>query len=197
MANPLTKGWKYLLAMFDSKIEQYADPEVQIQQSVDEAKRQHQALCQQASEIMSTAKQLEAQIARMVTDVEKLATNTRQAILLADRARVDGNESKAHEFGLQAEGLAANLVTAESEGLKVMQAQAVQAADQAKYQVHKNAVLLQEKIAESNQLRVHVNQAKMREQFNASTRSMGELTTPGNTPTPVEVLAKISGRYGA
>lgn len=197
MANPFTKGWKYLLAMFDSKIEQHADPEVQIQQSVDEAKRQHQALLQQASEIMGTAKQLEAQIVRKAADVEKLATNTRQAMLLADRARVDGNESKAREFGQQAESLATNLVTAESEleGLKAMQEQASQAADQAKHQVHRNSVLLQEKISESNQLRSHVNQAKMREQINASTRSMGELTVPGNTPTLDEVRAKIERRY--
>ncbi|MGO1827870.1 MAG: PspA/IM30 family protein, partial [Corynebacterium variabile] len=34
MANPFTKGWKYLMALFDSKIEENADPKVQIEQAI-------------------------------------------------------------------------------------------------------------------------------------------------------------------
>ena len=32
MANPFVKGWKYLMALFGAKIDEYADPKVQIQQ---------------------------------------------------------------------------------------------------------------------------------------------------------------------
>ena len=34
MANPFTKAWKYLMALFSSKVDEYADPKVQIQQAV-------------------------------------------------------------------------------------------------------------------------------------------------------------------
>ena len=30
MANPFVKAWKYFMALFDSKIEENADPKVQI-----------------------------------------------------------------------------------------------------------------------------------------------------------------------
>lgn len=42
MANPFTKAWKYLMALFSSKVDEYADPKVQIQQAIEEAQRQHQ-----------------------------------------------------------------------------------------------------------------------------------------------------------
>ena len=31
MANPFSKGWKYVMASFDQKIDENADPKVQIQ----------------------------------------------------------------------------------------------------------------------------------------------------------------------
>ena len=42
MANPFVKAWKYLMALFSSKVDEYADPKVQIQQAIEEAQRQHQ-----------------------------------------------------------------------------------------------------------------------------------------------------------
>ena len=41
MANPFTKAWKYLMALFSSKVDEYADPKVQIQQAIEDAQRQH------------------------------------------------------------------------------------------------------------------------------------------------------------
>jgi phage shock protein A len=35
MANPFTKAWKYLMAAYSSKIDEYADPKVQIQQAIE------------------------------------------------------------------------------------------------------------------------------------------------------------------
>ena len=49
MANPFVKAWRYFLAAFSSKIDEHADPKVQIQQAIEDAQRQHQALSQQAA----------------------------------------------------------------------------------------------------------------------------------------------------
>ncbi len=49
MANPFIKGWKYTMAAFGAKIDEKADPKIQIQQAIEDAQRQHQALTQQAS----------------------------------------------------------------------------------------------------------------------------------------------------
>ena len=51
MANPFVKGWRYIMALFGAKIDEYADPKVQIQQAIEDAQRQHQALVQQAAAV--------------------------------------------------------------------------------------------------------------------------------------------------
>jgi len=52
MANGFAKAWKYLGALFSSKVDEYADPKVQIQQAIEDAQRQHQALSQQAAAVI-------------------------------------------------------------------------------------------------------------------------------------------------
>ena len=49
MANPFKKFWDYLMALFDNKIEENADPMVQIEQAISEAQRQHPAQSQHAA----------------------------------------------------------------------------------------------------------------------------------------------------
>ena len=91
MANPFVKGWKYLMALFGSKIDEHADPKVQIQQAIEDAQRQHQALVQQAAAVIGNQRQLEMKLSRQLTEVENLTTNARQALVLADKARADGD----------------------------------------------------------------------------------------------------------
>ncbi len=47
MANPFTKAWKYLMALFLVQGRRIRDPKVQIQQAIEDAQRQHAALSQQ------------------------------------------------------------------------------------------------------------------------------------------------------
>ena len=94
MANPFVKAWKYFMALFDSKIDEHADPKVQIQQAIEEAQRQHQELSQQAAAVIGNQRQLEMQLNRRLADIEKLQANTRQAIQLADKARAAGDIQK-------------------------------------------------------------------------------------------------------
>ena len=72
MANPFSKAWKYLMALFDSKIEENADPKVQIEQAIQDAQRQHQALSQQAAAVIGNQRQLEMKLNRQLAEVEKL-----------------------------------------------------------------------------------------------------------------------------
>ena len=98
MANPFVKGWKYLMALFGAKIDEYADPKVQIQQAIEDAQRQHQALVQQAAAVIGNQRQLEMKLSRQMSEVEKLQASARQALVLADQARADGDEAKAAEY---------------------------------------------------------------------------------------------------
>ncbi|GLZ40161.1 PspA/IM30 family protein [Actinokineospora sp. NBRC 105648] len=197
MANPFVKFWKYLMASFSSKIDEHADPKVQIQQAIEEAQRQHQALSQQAAAVIGNQRQLEMKLNRQLGDVEKLQASARQALVLADEARAKGDEQKATQFENAASSFATQLVTAEQgiEDLKTLHDQALQAAGQAKQAVERNAMVLQNKLAERTKLLSQLEQAKMQEQVSRSLNQMSELAAPGNTPSLEEVRDKIEKRY--
>ena len=198
MANPFVKAWKYLMALFDSKIEEHADPKVQIQQAIEEAQRQHQALSQQAASVIGNQRQLEMKLNRQLDEVEKLNANARQAVMLADQAASAGDTDKAIQYTNAAEAFAAQLVTAEQavEDLKVLHDQSLQAAAQAKKAVEQNAMLLQQKVGERTKLLSQLEQAKMQEQVSASLQRMDStLSAPGSTPSLDAVREKIERRY--
>ncbi|WP_018684599.1 PspA/IM30 family protein [Actinokineospora enzanensis] len=197
MANAFVKFWKYMMASFSSKIDEHADPKVQIQQAIEEAQRQHQALSQQAASVIGNQRQLEMKLNRQLGDVEKLQMSARQALVLADEARGKGDEQKATQFENAAQGFATQLVTAEQsiEDLKTLHDQALQAAAQAKQAVERNAMLLQNKLAERTKLLSQLEQAKMQEQVSRSLNQMSELAAPGNTPSLEEIRDKIEKRY--
>jgi len=197
MANPFVKAWKYLMALFSSKVDEYADPKVQIQQAIEDAQRQHQALTQQAAQVIGNQRQLEMRLNRQLADIEKLQVNVRQALTLADQVTASGDAAKATEYNNAAEAFAAQLVTAEQsvEDLKALHDQALQAADAAKKAVENNALVLQKKLAERTQLLSQLEQAKMQEQVTKSLQSMSQLSAPGNTPSLDEVRDKIEARY--
>ncbi|GAB3941324.1 PspA/IM30 family protein [Corynebacterium tapiri] len=196
MANPFVKGWKYLMALFDSKIEENADPKVQIEQAIQDAQRQHQELSQQAAAVIGNQRQLEMQLNRRLGDIEKLQANTRQALTLADEARSKGDEAKAVEYENAAEAFAAQLVTAEQsvEDTKQLHDQALQQAEQAKKAVERNSMNLQQKVNERTKLLSQLEQAKMQEKVSESLNSMNSITS-GSTPNLDQVREKIERRY--
>jgi phage shock protein A len=197
MANPFVKGWKYFMSWFGAKIDEKADPKIQIQQAIEEAQRQHEALSRQAAAVIGNQRQLEMKLSRHLSDVERLQASTRQALTLADQSRARGDEAKAAEYEQTAQVFATQLITAENsmEDLKGLHDQALQAAVQAKKAVEQNAMLLQQKLAERTQLLSQLEQAKMQETVSASLRQMSELSAPGNVPSLGEVRDKIERRY--
>jgi phage shock protein A len=197
MANPFVKGWKYLMAAFGAQIDEHADPKVQIQQAIEEAQRQHQALTQQAAAVIGNQRQLEMKLSRQMSEVEKLQASARQALVLADKARAGGDESKAAQYEQTAQTFASQLVAGEQsmEDLKTLHDQALSAAQKAKQAVENNAMILQQKLAERTKLLSQLEQAKMQEQVANSLQSMSQLAAPGTVPSLDEVRDKIERRY--
>ncbi|MGW4499594.1 PspA/IM30 family protein [Micromonospora sp. NPDC004336] len=197
MANPFVKGWKYLMALFGAKIDEHADPKVQIQQAIEEAQRQHQALVQQAAAVIGNQRQLEMKLSRQMSEVERLQANARQALVLADQARARGDEAEATRYEQSAQTLATQLVSAEqaTEDLKTLHDQALGAAAQARRAVENNSMILQQKLAERTKLLSQLEQAKMQESVARSLESMSALTAPANTPSLDEVRDRIEQRY--
>ena len=197
MANPFVKAWKYLMASFSSKVDELADPKVQIQQAIEEAQRAHQALSQQAAAVIGNQRQLEMKLNRQLGEVEKLQASARQALVLADESRAKGDEAKATEFENAAQQFATQLVTAEQsiEDLKTLHDQSLQAAAQARRAVEQNSMMLQQKLQERTKLLSQLEQAKMQEQVSKSLNQMSELAAPTNVPSLDEIRDKIEKRY--
>jgi phage shock protein A len=197
MANGFVKAWKYFSAWFGAKVDEKADPKIQIQQAIEDAQRQHEGLTRQAASVIGNQHQLELKLDRQLGQIEQLQAQARQALVLADKARAEGDEAKASEFEQTAGVLANQLVTAEASAanLKQLHDQSMGAAQQARQAVQDNAMLLQEKLAERTKLLSQLEQAKMQEQVSASLNQMSELAAPRNTPSLEEVRDKIEKRY--
>jgi phage shock protein A len=195
--NPLVRGWKYMSAWFGAKLDEKADPKIQIEQAIQEAQRQHQALTQQAAAVIGNQRQLEMQLDRQLSRVEELQTQARQALVLAEQARSEGDATKAGRFEQTAQALANQLVSAEAatEDLKRLHDQSLQAAAQARGAVQTNSQILQQRLSERTKLLSQLEQAKMQETVSNSLQQMNDMAAPSNVPTLDEVRDKIERRY--
>ena len=197
MANPFSKGWKYMMQSFDSKIDQNADPRVQIQQAVEQAKKNHQETSQQAASIIGNRNQLQMKLDRLIKSQEDLQAKTRTALQAADKAAGAGDAEKAQQFNATAEVLASQLVSVEQELAQTKQAyeSAEQAAREAQAQQQQSEARLQEQLAQVSQLESQLNQAKMQEQTAKTMDSMQQFNTDDSVPTLDGVRDKIERRY--
>ena len=194
MANPFSKGWKYVMASFDQKIDENADPKVQIQQAVEGAKEQHRQISEHAAEIIGRKSQLEMQLNRLVKSQKDYQDQTRRALEMAEKAE---DPQTASEYNQAAEVVASQLVAVEKEleGLKAQHEAATKAAEQAKAQQQQSEARLKEQLAQVDQLLSQADQAAMQEKNAQALDSMNELTPDDSTPTLDGVRAKIEKRY--
>jgi len=197
MPNPFVKMWKYFSASANAKIDEKADPKIQIAQAVEAEQQRHQALANQAAAVLGNQRQLEMRLNRQLGEVEKLQASARQALVLADSTRAKGDAAKATEYENAAQAFATQLVAAEQamEDLKRSHDEALQAAEQARAAVEQSRMRLQTQLAERTKLMSQLEQARMQEHVAASLRQVNELSAPGNTPSLTEVRDKIEARY--
>jgi phage shock protein A len=197
MPNFFRRLFRYSNAYANKKFDEKADPAIQIEQAIDDAKKQHQALTAQAATVLANRHQIEMRLARQMSEIEKLSESARQSLILSDQARASGDLVKANEFEQAATTFAGQLVSAESavEDLKALHGQALSAVEQAKQAVADNEFRLRQSIAEKSKLMTQLESAKMQEQMNAALTSMSDLAPQGDTPTLAEVREKIEARY--
>jgi len=196
MFSYLKKRWNYFVAKITGRFEENADPKVQLEQAIGEAKNQHVRLKEQAANVIANQKQAEIRLNKKMEELEKLNANARQALIMASDAQKSGNAEKAEQYTQAAETIADKLISVEGdvESLKSMVLESTQAADQAKAAVQQNSRLLQEKIAEKSKLLSQLDQAKMQEEMNEAMSQLTE-TVGGDVPTFNEVQEKIEARY--
>ncbi|MCK7642717.1 PspA/IM30 family protein [Corynebacterium sp. CCM 8835] len=198
MANTFAKGWKYLMASLDKKIEDNADPKVQIQQAAAAAKQQHADIASHAVSVIGTRSQLEMKLNRLLADKNNLEDQARTSLRAADAATEAGETARAAEQMAAAEVLSTRLVAVENqiEETTALHGRAVEAAEQAEAQVRESEARLREQLDQIEKLRAQVDQTAMRETVNDAADPMDGIGDPDSAvPTLDAVRAKIERRY--
>jgi phage shock protein A len=187
--------WNYLKALLTGKFEEVADPKIQIEQAIAEARSQHRRLRETAASVIANQKKAQMDLDRAMEDLEKLNRNTQQAVLMASEAEQSGNSKRTVELTQTAEAFANQLITKEQEvdTLKAMVLSSTRATEQAKAAVTQNAQQLQARVAERQKLLSQLDQAKMAEQMNRAMESMSA-EVGQDVPTLDEVRSKIETR---
>ena len=196
MFKVIRKWWNYMTAKLSGSFEARADPKVQLEQAITEAKTQHIRLKEQAASVIANQKQGEMRLNQKLDDLDRLNANARQALKMSADAQSGGDATKAAEYNATAETIATQLIQVEKdvESQKTFLLEAARASDQAKAAVEQNSRLLQQKLSEQSKLLSQLDQAKMQEEMNSAMASLNE-TVGGDVPTFNEVEQKIQARY--
>jgi phage shock protein A len=193
----MRRAWRYFGAVVEGKLEQVADPRIQIEQAIEESKRQHALLTQQAAAVVGNERELDIRVARTLDDIERLKASIEQAIRMEDRARREGDVKKTTHFASAAEAMAGRLaaIEANAKQLSELRVKAVSASAGARRAVEQNAQILRQKLTERSTLLTQLEAVRMQERLNAALSSVGELAPAGDIPTLDRVRDQLDRRY--
>jgi len=197
MLRLMRRTWNYFVAMLGRRLEDAADPEIQIEQAIEESKAQHARLVQQAAAVIGNERQLALRLSRMIDQVGGLRSSAREALVLGDEAGRSGELETAAKYEETAQSFAVALVSAESEmrDLKELHDRAIEGAAGAREAVETNALELRRQLTERTRLLSQLEQTKLQERMNASLMTMNSLAPASDQPSMEHVRDKIEQRY--
>jgi len=170
----LKRLWGYLKALFRSKAEGMMDPEIEIEQAINEARKRDQALRNQAAKVVAHRTQLESKIDRAADDAGEARELAKQALLKAQESTNAGDAAATDKWTKTAQAVAMKLQASENNlnALKGQYESASAQAEDAKKAVQQNAMRLQELAAKRMELLGSLEQAKMQESVNKAMESL-------------------------
>jgi phage shock protein A len=187
--------WSYIKTWFRMGAERAMNPEVEIEQAINESRRRDQELRNQAARVIAHRTQIEAKIEQAARDVGEARETAKQALLVAEKASNESNQADVARWTQAAQSLALKLQASETNlnSLKEQYEIAIQQANSAKNAVSQNAMRLQELAAKRMQLLGQLQQAKMQEAVNSAVESISA-TMEVDAPTLEKVEEKIQVR---
>ncbi len=187
--------WGYLKTLFRVTTERAMDPEIEIEQAINEAKKRDQELRNQAAKVIAHRTQLESKIEKAADTVGESREIAKKALLKAEEAKAAGQEDQVSKWTQAAQAQAMKLQAAESnlDGLKSQYEVAVAQSDDAKKAVQSNAMRLQELAAKRMELVGKLRQAEMQESVNRAVESISA-SMELDAPSLDKVEEKIEGR---
>jgi phage shock protein A len=192
----IARGWRYLGALVGSALDQVADPRLQVQMALEEARRQHQLLAEQAAAVLGNERELEIKVGRAMAEVERVRTATGRALMLADRASRDGDEPAARGHEETAALFAVQLAGAESTAAELADARdrSAGAAAAARRAVDQSAHLLQSRLTEASRLTTEIEAARMQERMADTLTALDAMAPSGPVATLDQIRARVDRR---
>ncbi len=191
----LKRIWAYLKQLFRSTAEGVMDPAIEIEMAITEAKKQDQALRNQAAKVIAHRTQLEQKLEKSADTLGEAREIAKQALLRADKAKLEGDTESYDKWTRAAQAQALKMQAAENNlnSLKDQYEMAQGQADEAKKAVQQNASRVQELLARRMDLMGKLEQAKMQEAVNSAVESMN-VALDMDAPSLDNVEEKIQGR---
>ncbi len=194
MSSSVGNAWRYFKTRVATRVEERMDPAIQIEQAVDEARKQDAEFRRQAARVIANRTEVQMQLDRAVDRANTLKEHAGQALRELDRSARAGDAAAVDKWTHQAQKLAMQLESAEGlvETLKTQYRAATEQAELAKEQVNQNALRLEELTAKRLELLGKLEQAKMQERVNTT---LAALSRPVDTGVSLgEIEDKIDRR---
>ena len=195
MWQSLKRWWKYLAVKLRVAHEEHADPKVQLEQAIQEARAEHRKLSDAAALVVAQQKQAQDRLDAKVEECDKAKASAGQALLMIDREARLGNTEKVATFTTAAEGLANRVLGFEREVreldhalLQATRPRAGQGGGRAERQT------LQSQLDEQERLLSVLDRAKMQEALNEAHEQLYDVLGD-DVPTFAEVERKILNRH--
>ncbi len=187
--------WGYFATLFKRTTENAMDPEIEIEQAINNAKKQDQQLRNQAAKVVAHRTQLESKMEKAADAVGENREMAKQAILRVEDAKAKGDVEGQTKWVKTAQALAMKLQASENNlnTLKVQYETAAVQADKAKAAVTANAMKVQELAAKQMELLGTLQAAKMQESVNKAVDTMSN-TMDYEAPSLEKVEEKIEKR---
>lgn len=187
--------WGYITTLFRTTAENAMNPEVEIEQAIQEAQKRDQQLRNQAAKVVAHRTQLESKMEKSASDVGEAREMAKQAIMRAEDARAKGDTEAVDKWTRTAQSLAMKLQASENNltTLKTQYETAGAQADKAKQAVSQNALRVQELAAKRMELLGSLEAAKMQESVNKAVDSLSN-TMDYDAPSLAKVEEKIERR---
>ncbi len=192
------KIWAYLKQLFRSTAEGVMDPAIEIEMAITEARKQDQALRNQAAKVIAHRTQLEQKLEKSADTLGEAREIAKQALLRADKAKAEGDTEAFDKWTRAAQAQALKMQAAENNlnSLREQYELAQGQADSAKKAVQQNASRVQELLARRMDLLGKLEQAKMQEAVNSAVESMN-VALDMDAPSLDNVEEKIQGRLAS
>ncbi|MEM7288218.1 MAG: PspA/IM30 family protein [Actinomycetota bacterium] len=187
--------WGYLKTLFRVKAEGAMNPEIEIEQAIQEAREQDQRLRAQAAKVIAHRTTIEQKMEDAADSVGEARETAKQALLRAEDAKSKGDADGVTKWTNAAQSLAMKLQASEStlESYKQQYEIAVAQAEEAKSAVEQNAMRTSELAAKRIELLGKLEQAKMQETVNDAVESMSA-TLEMDKPSLSRIEDKIQSR---